>query len=459
MPRQAILEYMTARVTQHAENLYEKYVQFHTEVRNVAYNETTQKFTVTTHNLVQGTTTTELFDKCIWAAGENGRPYIPQNLDKLFTDFPGTVVHSSQASNLLEQVARKTVLLIGGSFSAEDLALMSLKLGALHVYIAIRHSDPDIPVMWQEDWPEEKVTVLEQSVPIRVEGNSIYMAEYDPLEEKVLEDSEVEILEDVNTVIYCTGYDKADNMLDKSVYCLPENEEPCRTLDVPSDWRMRENKTSKALGVIEPSKHVSFDSRYVNPCLYRRFIQIHNHNLMYFDTEGYDAPLLGIDIQAHYMVNVLAGKVSLPRKEEMLEEAVSDMLQAMHEPMVRLQTDPNYRRAFRSHPCYPYLPGAEEAAANEVRCQFQFLARLAKDGLYPVDLGTFQQPNATSEAMVKMSMECRDFYTDPDERTTFRDIGTSHCEHLASVHTGAKPVPFRHIWMDLDDFADPRDLV
>lgn len=140
MPRQPLLEYMVARVTRHNPTFFDD-VRFETTVLNVTYDEDTAKFTVTARNNLTGEEDTA-HDKCVWAAGDNGKPSFPRAMDELLHDdgFRGTTIHSSQvgAIDFETAVRDKNVLLVGDNFSSEDLALVAIKAGAAKVYIVSR---------------------------------------------------------------------------------------------------------------------------------------------------------------------------------------------------------------------------------------------------------------------------------------------------------------------------------
>lgn len=124
LPRQAVLECMMARCTKKCPDFFEKYMQFNTSVVSVKYENS--KFQVITKNALTGEEQTGEYDKCIWSAGENGRPLMPSSLLNLFREggFQGRVIHSSDTADFEADCKGKRILMIGGSYSAEDLALM-----------------------------------------------------------------------------------------------------------------------------------------------------------------------------------------------------------------------------------------------------------------------------------------------------------------------------------------------
>lgn len=130
LPRQPVLECMMGRCQKNCPDFFDKYMKFHTSVESVQYLEQECKFQVVTKNVLTGEQVTDLYDKCIWSAGENGRPSMPGPLVKLFEEggFQGRVIHSSDTADFENDCKDKRILLIGGSYSAEDLALMYVPL-------------------------------------------------------------------------------------------------------------------------------------------------------------------------------------------------------------------------------------------------------------------------------------------------------------------------------------------
>jgi cation diffusion facilitator CzcD-associated flavoprotein CzcO len=136
LPRGALLEYMMARVTRNNPNFFES-VKFNTAVNNVSYDEVKRKFVFISIDNIYGERIVEYFDKCIWAAGENGSAKIPRSIRNTLHEggFEGIDIHSSQAGDMLGNFKDKQIVLIGGSFSAEDIALQAIKLGVKKVRV------------------------------------------------------------------------------------------------------------------------------------------------------------------------------------------------------------------------------------------------------------------------------------------------------------------------------------
>jgi trimethylamine monooxygenase len=225
MKRQDVLEYITGRVTKDCPHFFEKYVQFETEVVHVVYDPAIQKFYVTVKDLTTSTETKHQFDKCVWACGDNGIPNMPHKLVDMFREggFKGGIIHSSNAAQLQKHNVRgKRILLIGGAYSAEDLALQSIKLGVKKVYCAARSRKAEVWSM--ECWPRDKVDILIEQQPIRVteNGRCIQFQKVDwtwpDTYEKAEGAADVEReIRNIDTIIFCTGYNRAVGMLDEEL--------------------------------------------------------------------------------------------------------------------------------------------------------------------------------------------------------------------------------------------------
>ena len=70
-------------------------------------------------------------------SGENGKPTIPHGFTNILRTegYRGQVMHSSAIGDLLTNVKGKTLLMVGDSYSAEDITLQAIKHGAKFVYI------------------------------------------------------------------------------------------------------------------------------------------------------------------------------------------------------------------------------------------------------------------------------------------------------------------------------------
>eukprot|EP00587_Corethron_hystrix_P003056 CAMPEP_0113307440 /NCGR_PEP_ID=MMETSP0010_2-20120614/6284_1 /TAXON_ID=216773 ORGANISM="Corethron hystrix, Strain 308" /NCGR_SAMPLE_ID=MMETSP0010_2 /ASSEMBLY_ACC=CAM_ASM_000155 /LENGTH=680 /DNA_ID=CAMNT_0000162295 /DNA_START=411 /DNA_END=2452 /DNA_ORIENTATION=- /assembly_acc=CAM_ASM_000155 len=466
MPRQAIIEYITARVTRNNPNIFEN-VHFNTTVVYVEYDDKKKKCVVYAEDNDTEEITKTDYDKCIWAAGVNGFPRIPEELDSILKKkgFTGKVMHSSDLGNFEEEVEGKRILLVGDAYSGEDLALQAIKLGALHVYIYSRRG---IGVSsYVNAWPYNKVTIFKEFVPTTVFGNGtgIFFAgmynedtgDYEPKGDmrKTIK------LKHISTVVYCTGYEARNEMLDESLWY--GDLEPT-LVNMPSNWKMKNNTLTEDLGDVEPSPNMRCCTDFIHPGVYNGVL-ISNPNIMFFD-ENLDTPLLEIDIQAWTLLAIILGDILIPSEEIMHQQNEADMMDFMDYPEARYMVDSNYYEANQAlskvsegkqHWSFNITDPRTLAHSKDLeRISLRLVARKMRDSGYPLDIGSFEKLNEKGEQYLinnQIAWLCRLLLEENGGSETFRDCNP---RDIQSIHTGKQPVPLRKLWIDLEesDYAD-----
>ena len=107
------------------------WIRFNHVVRQVTFNDATNDFSVVVKNLPEDKVLpVERFDYIIVAVGHFSAPNVPHfpGMDQ----FPGRVIHSHDFRDA-SQFKDKRVLVVGSSYSAEDIALQCLKYGAKNI--------------------------------------------------------------------------------------------------------------------------------------------------------------------------------------------------------------------------------------------------------------------------------------------------------------------------------------
>lgn len=477
LPRQFVLEYMLARVTRKCPGFFEKYARFNIEVQSVDWNAQTNKFDVVSMNSLLGTITSETYDQCIWAAGENGKPKIPHSMVTMFRDggFTGRIIHSSDTSNFEDDVKGKRVLLIGGSYSAEDLALTAIKVGADMIYISSRQNDNI--VTWTSDWPYDKVIVLAQMQPVQVKncGKCIQFSKVDEMHGGVFvvstEDEEIGKFDetqteicDIHTIIFCTGYDCNNSMLSE------ELKKPFKIIQspfsypliIPKDWRMDETNLPEHLQGVEPGNCLWVGSHITYPDLYKGTL-IDNPNMKYLLGEHY-FPLLTIDANAWLLASICTGQYVLPSPIEQCKLNEATALQEMAKfPLIRYKMDSNFYHHYNS--TWNNFPEdiQEECWREFEDSIFDYIlrnyAQVMQDGNYPLNIGTIDGLNDLGKSLVQMDgldYEHRLIENTADhvegKWRTFRDCNNS--SEFKSLVTGMQAVPLKMKWMDISDAND-----
>ena len=286
-----------------------------------------------------------LFDKVVWAAGENGKKNMPQSIVESLEGFSGKIFHSSDTANSLkEDVEGKNVLIVGGEGSAEDIALVVIRLGVKHIHVVTRQRNPGVSS--HKHWPYAKLTWHPEILPIRASGRTIDFARVNNLYRYTYEtEREVEfILTDIDTVVLATGYHDAIDMLEPRLQGVFETGN--KKLDVPEDWVMDENEFSDEVGDIKPG-----DTWYLDNYL---------HELWGFSCMSIDFPsffvlhswdslflLQVIDGLAWVALAIIIGEKNVPSSPaEMRRLNEIDMLGRMHVPYFRIDMDEEYENAF-----------------------------------------------------------------------------------------------------------------
>ncbi|CAJ1965668.1 unnamed protein product [Cylindrotheca closterium] len=396
-PRKDVLDYILARVQQNTTDFFEKYVRFDTEVINVRFSNAKKVFKVTVKDLMTGAVTSGYYEKCIWAAGAEGVPNVPRYASDLEEfGFEGRVIHSSDMANFEKDVRGKRILLIGGGLSAEDLALQAIKCGVEKVFVAARAKFGS-SISMTTAWPDNKVEVLLgwNLASITEDGESLilesvtYDGEYYSRDE-MYDDI---FLDDVDTIIFCTGYDANINMLENSLQkgvSIDLEYENVESPTVSEDWSMEENCMTSRLGDVQPSLYLEYESGYNNPMVYRGVL-ISNPNMMFLSSFGSETPLLSIDVSAHLLAGYLYGTINLPTKTEMQKKNLERFHHMMHNPFSRMDADYAYSVAIEQWMetvnSTERLNASDEVVTTSAYCfDLYYLHQTMVDANYPIKL-------------------------------------------------------------------------
>ncbi len=177
LTREAFREYILGRVK---ESNLRRFILFNNAVRLVEFDQEKDQFKVRVEDLASGKHRIYLFDYVIVATGHFSTPHVPdfEGIER----FTGRVLHSHDFRDA-EQFAGLNLLIVGGSYSAEDIALQSYKFGAKSIIISYRTK----PIGF--NWPKgiEEVPIL-----MHIEDNIAHFK--DGSQRKV------------DVIVLCTGY-------------------------------------------------------------------------------------------------------------------------------------------------------------------------------------------------------------------------------------------------------------
>jgi len=255
-PRAVLWDYIKGRVEK---SDVRKYIRFCTPVRNVSYSESTGKFTVTVNDLREDKVHSEDFDHVVVASGHFSTPNVPEfeGMEK----FPGRVLHAHDFRDALE-FKDKDILLVGSSYSAEDIGSQCYKYGCRSITSSYRTSP--MGFHWPSNWEEKPLlTKLEGKTAHFKDGSS----------------------KDVDAIILCTGY----------LHHFPF---------LPDDLRL---KTNNRLWPLD---------------LYKGVIWEANPKLSYLGMQDQFYTFNMFDAQAWYVRDVIMGRIQLPSREEMTKHSM-----------------------------------------------------------------------------------------------------------------------------------------
>ena len=297
-PRAVLFDYIKGRVEKAG---VRDWVRFRCPVRRVEYNSDTGKFRVVAEDLIHQSEIDETFDHVICASGHFSTPNVPEF--EGFSTFNGRVLHAHDFRDAME-FKDKDILIIGTSYSAEDIGSQCWKYGCKSVTVS--HRTAAMGYDWPDNWQE--VPLLE-----RVDTNTAYFKDGSSRE--------------VDAIILCTGY----------LHYFPFMEDALKL------------KTANRLATAD---------------LYKGVVWAHNPDLFYLGMQDQWYTFNMFDAQAWYVRDIIMGKISVPSKDEMLADvearvAAEDALEDDY-ACIRYQGD--YVRELIADTDYPSF---DVDAANE----------------------------------------------------------------------------------------------
>jgi trimethylamine monooxygenase len=176
-PRAVLWDYIKGRVERAG---VRDWIRFRTPVRRVEYQEATGRFRVVAHDLGKDRETDETYDAVVVASGHFSTPNVPYFPG--FDRFPGRILHAHDFRDALE-FKDQDILIIGTSYSAEDIGSQCWKYGCRSVTVS--HRTKAMGFKWPENWAE--VPLLD-----KVEGNTATFKDGSSRR--------------VDAIILCTGY-------------------------------------------------------------------------------------------------------------------------------------------------------------------------------------------------------------------------------------------------------------
>ena len=288
-PREVLYDYILGRAKK--ANL-KKYIQFNTTVKEVKYNG--NQFEVSALNKKNNTITSNNYDYLIVASGHFSVPYTPEY--EGMKSFPGRILHGHDFRDA-EEFRNKDVVVLGSSYSAEDIALQCYKYGAKSITIGYRHN----PMGFK--WPDgmKEVHYLD-----RLEGNKA-----------IFKDGHEQ---NADAIILCSGYLHHFPFLDESLKLKTVN-------------------------------------RLYPPKLYKGVVWQDNHKLMYLGMQDQFHTFNMFDCQAWFARDVIMGKMKMPKDEDINNDINKWVLEeeALRDPIQMIDFQTEYTKDLHSSSDYPAI--------------------------------------------------------------------------------------------------------
>ena len=288
-PREVLYDYILGRAKK--ANI-KKYIQFSTTVTEAKFNG--NQFEVSVLNKKDNTITSDNYDYLIVASGHFSVPYIPEY--EGMKSFPGRILHGHDFRDA-EEFRNKDVVVLGSSYSAEDIALQCYKYGAKSVTIGYRHN----PMGFK--WPDGMKEVhyldrLERNKAIFKDGHE----------------------QNADAIILCSGYLHHFPFLDESLRLKTVN-------------------------------------RLYPPKLYKGVVWQNNHKLMYLGMQDQFHTFNMFDCQAWFARDVIMGKIKMPTDEDVdndINKWVSEE-EALEDPIQMIDFQTEYTKDLHSSSDYPAI--------------------------------------------------------------------------------------------------------
>ena len=176
-PREVLADYIKGRVEKAG---VRDWCRFRHPVRRVDYHQDKDNFTVIAHDLVNDKAVVEDFDYVIVATGHFSTPNVP-HFDGIDT-FAGRVLHAHDFRDALE-FKDQDVMVVGSSYSAEDIGSQCWKYGAKSLTACYRTAP--MGFHWPDNWETKPLLT-------KVEGKTCHFKDGSS--------------KDLDAIILCTGY-------------------------------------------------------------------------------------------------------------------------------------------------------------------------------------------------------------------------------------------------------------
>lgn len=297
-PRAVLFDYIEGRIKRAG---IKKWIRFNNNVRDISYDKKSGMFTVVARDSKTDTETRETYDNVIVASGHFSTPNVPHYPG--FESFNGRILHAHDFRDARE-FEDKDILILGTSYSAEDIGSQCWKYGCKSITVA--HRTAPMGFKWPKNWKEVPALV-------KVDGKTAYFK--DGKKKKV------------DAIILCTGY--------KHHFAF-----------LPDELRL---KTANRLAAAD---------------LYKGVVWNKNPKMFYLGMQDQWYTFNMFDAQAWWTRDVILGRIKLPTKATMTKDVAKRIARedAIEDDYGAIRYQGDYVRELMEETDYPNF---NVEAANE----------------------------------------------------------------------------------------------
>ncbi|MDE2791169.1 MAG: NAD(P)/FAD-dependent oxidoreductase [Paracoccaceae bacterium] len=333
-PRAVLYDYIEGRVRK--AGIRDK-IRFNHVVRDVRFDSGSGQFSVVARDKVSDSESEERFDHVVVATGHFSSPNVPYYDG--FESFNGRILHAHDFRDAREFIGMD-ILILGTSYSAEDIGSQCWKYGCKSVTVA--HRTAPMGFDWPDNWKE--VPKLD-----RVRGKTAHFIDGTS--------------RDVDAIILCTGY----------LHHFPF---------LPDDLRLR---TANRLATADLYKGVVWNS---NPKLFYLGMQDQWYTFNMFDA------------QAWYVRDVIMGRIELPSRD-IMDQDVRDRVaaeDALEDDYACIAYQGDYVRELVDETDYPEfdVDAADKAFFQWKKHKKQSIMEFRDNGYVSPMTGTMAPPHHTA---------------------------------------------------------------
>jgi len=250
-PRAVLFDYIEGRVKKAG---VRDWIKFNHPVRRVEYDDAKGQFRMVVQDQVGDREIVDYVDHVICASGHFSTPNVPEYPG--FDSFPGRVLHAHDFRDAVEFKDRD-ILILGTSYSAEDIGSQCWKYGCKSVTVA--HRTAPMGYDWPDNWAEvPKLDRMDGKTAHFIDGTS----------------------KEIDAIILCTGYQ----------HHFPFMEDALRL------------RTANRLATAD---------------LYKGVAYVANPRLMYLGMQDQWYTFNMFDAQAWWARDVIMGRIALPDEATM----------------------------------------------------------------------------------------------------------------------------------------------